>query len=124
VFTCERSAVTLSVDTLCRGVAARLALPDGKVIGKVSTFFDDAVFVELGRAETVREALAFEQGYAFSGGAPDVYETAGEGARRFALVIGPLSQARADRVRWQLLEREKEPTLTFGEDLRGSPRPR
>jgi hypothetical protein len=118
------SAVSVSPDTLCRGVAARLASPDGTVVGKVSAFFDDIHFVELARAATVKQLLDQEQRYAFSGGLPDVYETRGEAERRFALVIGPLPQSAATAIRWQLLDQGAEGELTFGDDHVGPPRPR
>lgn len=118
------SAVTVSADTLCRGVAARLALPDGRIIGKVSAFLDDTHFVELARASSVPELLRHKEQYEVSGGVADVYEANAGEAERFVLAIGPLGRGAAHRTRWQLLEQEREATITFGDDYVGSPRPR
>jgi hypothetical protein len=117
------SSVSVSPELLCRGVAARLAPESGEPLGRVSLFFDDGQFVELGRAATVADLLGRQRGIVFEGGALDIYETSGAGAQRFALVLGPTDRARAEAVRWQLLEQKLEGKLTFGEDHRGRPRP-
>jgi hypothetical protein len=119
-----KSAVTVSADTLCRGVAARLTLPDGLVLGKVSAFFDDTYFVELGRAANVPGVETLRSAYAFEQASADVYETSAPGERRFALVLGPFNRDGAERLRWQLLEQESEAHITFGDDHVGRPRPR
>ncbi len=118
------SAVSVSPETLCRGVAARLALPDGEVIGRISAFFDDTYFVELQRAGSVKQLLAAEERFEFHGGHASIYEASTPGTDRFVLAIGPTTRARADALRWQLLDQGFESRITFGDDHQGPPRPR
>ncbi len=120
------NSVTVSADTLCRGLAARLATPEGQIVGRVSAFFDDAYFVELARAGTVADLLETEKRFEFVGdrdGGPRIYQTSGA-QLEFALVIGPTDRARADDIRWQLLDQGFEAPISFGRDHRGAPRPR
>lgn len=103
---------------------ARLATSDGTQIGRVSAFFDDTYYIELGRAATVADTLELQLRYRFEGGEPEIYETSAPAERRFALVVGPVTRDAAERIRWQLLEQATETTITFGDDLVGRPRPR
>lgn len=117
------SAVTVTPDTLCRGLSARLTAGDVNV-GRVSVFFDDPYFVELGRANTVSQLLALEKRFQVNEGGLAVYETTSPGDRNFALVYGPTDRAVAERVHWQLLDQNLNAPVVLGDDFRGQPRPR
>lgn len=117
------SSIAVSSEILCRGVAARLAKDGGDPLGRVSVFFDDAQFVELKRAASVPELVLEQSRINVEGGSLSIYETSAAGPERFALVLGPTDRARAEAVRWQLLDQRLDGKLTFGDDHKGRPRP-
>jgi hypothetical protein len=117
------SSIAVSSEILCRGVAARLTQEGSEPLGRVSLFFDDAQFVELTRAASVAELVAEQGRISVEGAGLSIYETSAAGAGHFALVLGPTDRARAETVRWQLLDQKLEAKLTFGEDHKGRPRP-
>jgi hypothetical protein len=119
-----KNSVLMSSETLCRGVAATLDAGKGGPVGKVSAFFDDAYFVEIARAESVK---TLEEHRARLEGQTDsvaIYKTSQTGDGTFALVAGPLSREPAEAVRWQLLDQGVQAKITFGEDHEGRPRPK
>ncbi|HSC89351.1 MAG TPA: hypothetical protein VLC09_18840 [Polyangiaceae bacterium] len=118
------NSVHVSPDTLCRGVSLRLTGSDSElVLGKVSAFFDDSYFVELGRRGSVSELTELSKQFSWQGGAPAIYETKQAGQGRFVLTLGPYSLARAEKLRWAVLDAKRDATLTTGADHVGSARP-
>lgn len=116
--------VTVTSDTLCRGLSARLGT-DALNIGRVSVFFDDPYYVELARAASVSELLLSKNKFRIAGeDATKIFETTGPGDQAFALVYGPADRANAEKVRWQLLDQNLNAPIVLGADFRGQPRPR
>lgn len=105
---------------LCKGLLVDPRTPEGAVFGYVSLFLIDSSWVEIGRAgsvATLRAELArFAPGTRLS-----VFDTAQPGERRFALALGPYSSARAERVRWAVLEQGGQAVTVVGTDYRGAP---
>jgi hypothetical protein len=117
------SAVTVTPDTLCRGLSARLTA-DALNIGRVSVFFDDPYYVELGRASTVSQLLTLKNRFRVTGeNSIKVYETTSAGDEAFALVLGPTDRVGSERARWQLLDQNLNAPIVLGADFRGQPRP-
>jgi hypothetical protein len=84
---------------------------------------DDTHFVELARAASVQPLLALAQRIHLSGATLDVYETRWSGAQHFALVVGPLSETSAEKLRWSLLDAGVQAHVGLGSDHVGAPRP-
>lgn len=117
------SPVTVTPDTLCRGLSARLST-DGVNIGRISVFFDDPYYVELGRASTVSQLLTLKSRFRVTGDdLTKIYETTSAGDQNFALVFGPTDGAGSEKVRWQLLDQNLNAPIVLGADFRGQPRP-
>jgi hypothetical protein len=117
------SAVTVTPDTLCRGLSARLSA-DNVNVGRVSVFFDDPYYVELGRASTVSQLLTLKNRFRVTGDdLTKVYETTSAGDQNFALVFGPTDRSGSEKVRWQLLDQNLNAPIVLGTDFRGQPRP-
>lgn len=116
--------VTVTADTLCRGLSARLNAQELN-IGRVSVFFDDPYYVELARAASVSELLLQKNRFRIAGDdVTKVFETTNSGDQTFALVFGPADRASAEKVRWQLLDQNLNAPIVLGADYRGQPRPR
>lgn len=117
------SAVTVTPETLCRGLSARLNA-DNVTIGRVSVFFDDPYYIELGRASTVSQLLGLKNRFRVTGDdLTKVYETTSPGDRGFALVFGPTDRVGSEKIRWQLLDQNLNAPIVLGADFRGQPRP-
>jgi len=96
-----RGPVAINPTVLCKGLILK-PKHDEVSFGTVSLFLDDTHYVELARGKSLRaltESLA-----RFTGTErPHIFQRAGT-EPAFALSVGPLSQAAAERLRWSALE--------------------
>jgi hypothetical protein len=118
--------VVVQPDVLCRGLAVKPVTVVGATkepYGGLSIFLDDAHYVELGRGAKVSDLVALEQGFIFEDERARIFETTSTGSDRFAVIIGPLDKAQAERLRWLVLDQGRAARLTVGSDLVGEPRP-
>ena len=117
-----KHAVSPTPDIMCKGLAVQLT--DGtETLGRLSVFVEPTHFVELARAPGVPELLKTLRRFEVGGIQPRIYEASQPGARRFALVFGPLDKADAEALRWQILDHGQEATISHGLDFIGNPRP-
>lgn len=117
-----KHAVSPTPDIMCKGLAVQLN--DGtETLGRLSVFVEPTHFVELARAASVPELLKARRRFELSGIQPRLYEASASGARRFALVLGPLDKTDAEGLRWQVLDHGLEATVSHGLDFVGNPRP-
>jgi hypothetical protein len=113
--------VVASPEVRCKGLAVQLRA-GSEIVGRLSVFVEQTHFVELARAPTLPELVTRRAEFSFEGIEPRVYETS-EPGRRFALVLGPLDRERAQALRWSVLERGKEASVSYGLDFVGTPQP-
>lgn len=113
--------VRIGPPVLCSGVGVSLEDTAGKSLGRLSLFFDDAHYVELRRG-TLDALEAYRGELAIAGAVPRLFETSRGGPERFALVVGPLDEPRAERLRWSLLEQGVDARVELGGDYVGDPR--
>lgn len=114
--------VSLTPDTRCRGLAVQFTEGKGEPVARLSAFVDDAQFVEIARAGSSRELLQLREQFKDPESLGQIFETAAEGDKHFALSFGPLSGAQLEKVRWLLLDAGREAQVTTGEDYVGAPR--
>lgn len=114
-----RGPVKLSPTVLCRGLSLPLASEKGERVGTVSAFFTDTHFVELARAGSIAELRTLAERYRTGDRGLNVYETAAEGAQRFALTAGPMDRSAAEALRWQVLSGGGRARVVLGDDHRG-----
>ena len=117
-----RRKIAVTKETLCKGLSVSLGDGHGAALATLSAFLDDAQFVEIERAARPAVLLEHAANLTVQGTALALYETTGEGDRKFALTIGPLDVGRAERVRWALLEADRPAVVTLGDDHVGAPR--
>jgi hypothetical protein len=113
--------VATTPDVFCKGLLIQ-PTNDEKIVGRLSVFVEQTHFVELERAASVASLLAFQQRFEFRGVTPSIRETAQPDSEHFALVLGPLSKAQAESVRWSLLDGGSPAKTSYGLDFVGQPR--
>jgi hypothetical protein len=118
-----QSPVPINATVLCKGLFVKPKNDAGDTLGVVSVFLDDAHFVELMRSERVEELVHYRRRFQLSDVPPKIYETTKTGNQRFALVLGPIDQPSAERLRWAVLEKGGSARLVEGADHTGDPRP-
>jgi hypothetical protein len=118
-----RDSVRLGRAALCRGVGALIANEKQEHLGSLSLFLDDAHYVELGRAADVEALRERRASIEFGDVIPEIVETTRAAGERYALTIGPLDKATAERLRWELLERSRAARVVLGEDYAGAGKP-
>lgn len=119
-----RESVRVGPTVLCRGVGALLANELAGVktdVGSLSIDLDPTHWVELGRGSDAAALREARGKLAFADVSPGLVELAEGTADRFALVVGPLDAAVAERLRWALLEKGQKATVVLGGDYRGEP---
>lgn len=116
-----RGPVAINPTVLCKGLILKPKHGD-VAFGTVSLFLDDTHYVELASGTSLR-ALT-ESLSRFTGSErPHIFQRAGA-APAFALSVGPLSQADAERLRWSALEQgASEARLVLGLDYIDDSRP-
>ena len=117
------SPVPINATVLCKGLFVKPKSEAGDTLGVVSVFLDDAHFVELLRSDRVDELVSYRTRFQLSDVSPKIFETRGSGKERFALVLGPLDQPSAERLRWAVLEKGRSARIVEGIDHVGDPRP-
>ena len=105
---------------LCNGIAVKVKLPDGEVVGSLSMFLDDAYYVELGRGKSLIELGQRVAKLRFEDIRPQIYETAGSVNERFAVTIGPMGKAAAEAARYAAFVQGFEARVVNGFDYRGN----
>lgn len=115
--------VVVNADVLCRGIAAKPRLPSGATFAVVSVFLEDAYYVELARSSAVTPLTALRSHLDVTDLTPSLYETTAAADRRFALVLGPMSQSRAEDIRWQVLGAGRDAKVSLGGDFTGEAKP-
>jgi hypothetical protein len=118
-----QSPVPINATVLCKGLFVKPKNDAGDTLGVVSVFLDDAHFVELMRSEKVEELVHYRRRFQLSDVSPKIYETTKTRNQRFALVLGPIDQPSAERLRWAVLEKGGSAHLVEGVDHLGDPRP-
>lgn len=121
VFGAWRSGIKIGPNVLCRGVGVVIKDDKDEHLGGLSLFLEDAHFVELARAADRDALLARRDRLHFADLIPSWVETRGAGDQRFALVVGPLDKATAERLGRALEAKGEHPTLGFGADFVGTP---
>ena len=116
------SPVRINPTLLCTGLSIKPKTKDGAALGVISVFLADTHYVELGRAAAVSSLLEHANRFEFGGASAKIFETTRADTERFALVLGPLGQRAAERLRWQLLEKGERARVVVGEDHQGSAR--
>jgi hypothetical protein len=114
--------VSLTPDTLCKGLAVQFTETTGESVARVSAFVDDAQFVELERAASPRLLLLAQENLKDPERLSRIHETTADGERHFVLSLGPLAGNQLEKVRWQLLDQERKFEITTGGDYVGEPR--
>ena len=105
--------VAINPTVLCKGLVLKPKFGDA-VFGTVSLFLDDTHYVELARGTSLR-ALT-ESGARFAGTRrPRIFQRAGT-KPSFALSVGPLSHAEAERLRGSVLRQGGEAQIVLGLD--------
>ncbi len=115
-----RDSVRIGPNVLCRGVGVLMA-SEKEDLGSLSLFLEDAHFVEIARDASAAALKDLRGRFSFADVAPSMVETTAKGAERFALVVGPLDKATAERLRWALAERGTDARPTVGADHVGAP---
>ncbi|MCA9598427.1 MAG: hypothetical protein KC776_34175 [Myxococcales bacterium] len=118
-----QSPVLINATLLCNGLSPRPKTDKGDVFGSVSVFLDDTHYVEVARAAGVESLLKDAERIHLTGAVLDVYETEKPGAEHFALVVGPMAETQAEKLRWSLLDAGVEARVVLGGDHVGAPRP-
>ncbi len=123
-----RDSLRVGPTVLCRGVGALLANESGGVktdVGSLSIDLEATHWVELGRGADAGALRVARGKLAFADVVPVLVELGapGEagGGPRFALAVGPLDAAVAERLRWALLENGHIASVVLGGDYRGEP---
>ncbi len=104
-------------------IATNLLTDQDVHLGSLAVYFDDAHYVELARSD---DALALAKKRSlidFADVTPELVDTTQSGPSHFALTVGPLDKATAERLRWELLERSQSAAIVVGTDYAGSPKP-
>lgn len=114
--------VSLTADTLCKGLAVQFTEAGGGPVARISAFVDEAQFIELRRAATPRSLLELQGRLKDPARLSRIRETNDEGERRFVLSLGPLGGKQLEKVRWQLLDQGEKVEVTSGGDYVGEPR--
>jgi hypothetical protein len=114
-----RYPVESSVAVLCNGLAVKLKLPDGEIVGSLSMFLDDAYYVELGRGKLPSELTRRLSTLQFKGASPNLFETDAVESNRYALSIGPVDKATAEAAKWSVLRQGGDAKIVLGFDYRG-----
>ncbi len=117
-----RRKVSLTPDTLCKGLAVQFIDGKGAPVARISAFVDDAQFIELARAATPRPLLDLQERLKDLSRLSRIHETRDEGERHFVLSLGPLGGKQLEKVRWQLLDQGQKVEITTGGDYVGEPR--
>lgn len=122
------SPIKVNPTLLCNGLSVRPKTEAGELIGVASVFLMDTHYVQLARAQQTSELEALAARYSFDNLAPKLFElsespTADAGATaRFALALGPFSEAQAEALRWQVLNQGGRAQLVLGGDYHGAGR--
>jgi hypothetical protein len=118
-----RDSVRVSSTTLCRGVGALVVDAHDEHLGSLALYLDETHYVELGRSDDALALSEVRRAFEASDPPPAIVETTAGGASRFALVLGPLDKARAEEIRWLLLEAGRSARVETGADYVGAPKP-
>ena len=122
-----RDSVRLGPTVLCRGVGALLVDEKDAHLGSLALYLDDTHYVEMARSGDALGLLDRRSRLEFADVIPSLVETTQPGAAtsvaHFALTVGPLDKATAERLRWELLERGQAATVVLGADYVGAPKP-
>lgn len=105
--------VAINPTVLCKGLVLKPKFGDS-VLGTVSLFLDDTHYVELGRGTSLRTLT--ESGAVFAGTRrPRIFQRAGR-EPSFALSVGPVGYAEAERLRASVLRQGGDARIVLGLD--------
>lgn len=115
-----QGAVRVGPTVLCQGAGALLASEKAD-LGSLSIALEPAHWVEIARADATEPLRALRRRLDLADVDPVLVETTAGGDARFALAVGPVDAAIAERLRWALLDRGLDAQVTVGGDHRGAP---
>ncbi len=113
-----RGPVLITATVLCSGLALKPKDDKGDAFGTVSLFLEDTHYVQLAESSNLEELSEIRQRYQ-GADKPEIFETTGTGAHRFALELGPTDRQDAERVRAALLGEGSDARIVIGDAHRG-----
>ena len=116
-----RSPVRINPTLLCKGLFIKAKTGKDETFGVVSAFLEDTHYVEIARSDSLVRLEEHAERLRFSDVTPRIFETTGAGRERFALSVGPLAKASAERLRRALLAHGEKAEIRIGQDHVGAP---
>lgn len=115
-----KNSVRIGPTVLCRGIGVALANEKAQDLGTLPILLEDPYYVEFGRAADTASLRARRAQFDFADVVPSLVETSSLGDRKFALVVGPVDRAVAEKLRWALLDRKVDAATGLGADYVGA----